>query len=123
MGRPPPTAANVGFCLDTCHAHAGGEELADVVERVMAITGRIDLVHCNDCRDAFESGADRHANLGDGKIDPETARGGSAAGAPVVVETPGGEGRRPTSPGCASTSTELLPRVVAVVPARFAGRA
>ena len=24
----------VGFCLDTCHAHAGGKELATVVERV-----------------------------------------------------------------------------------------
>jgi deoxyribonuclease-4 len=45
----------VGFCLDTCHAHAGGEALVDVVERVLAITGRIDLVHCNDSRDAFGS--------------------------------------------------------------------
>ena len=46
----------VGFCLDTCHAHAGGNDLA-VVERVRAITGRIDLVHANDSRDAFDSGA------------------------------------------------------------------
>src|SRR3954462_14597846 len=38
----------VGFCLDTCHAHAGGEDLLDIVDRVKAITGRIDLVHCND---------------------------------------------------------------------------
>ena len=82
---------DVGFCLDTCHAHAGGEELADVVERAKAITGRIDLVHCNDSRDAFGSGADRHANLGDGSIDPDVlAAVVQAAGAPVVVETPGG---------------------------------
>src|SRR5690606_18459671 len=27
---------DVGFCLDTCHAHAGGEDLADVVDRVKA---------------------------------------------------------------------------------------
>ena len=82
---------NVGFCLDTCHAHAGGEELLTVVDRVLAITGRIDLVHCNDSRDAFGSGADRHANLGEGHIDPEVLVAVVArAGAPVVCETPGG---------------------------------
>ena len=82
---------NVGFCLDTCHAHAGGEELLTVVERVLAITGRIDLVHCNDSRDGFGSGADRHANLGAGEIGVELlAAVVAAAGAPVVCETPGG---------------------------------
>ncbi|WP_199565599.1 deoxyribonuclease IV [Spongiactinospora rosea] len=81
---------DVGFCLDTCHAHAGGEELLGVVERVKAITGRIDLIHCNDSRDAFGSGADRHANLGAGQIDPEALLAVCrAAGAPIVVETPG----------------------------------
>jgi deoxyribonuclease-4 len=80
---------NVGFCLDTCHAHAGGEQLVDVVERVLAITGRIDLVHCNDSRDAFDSGADRHANLGEGQIDVDVLVAVvSKAGCPVVVETP-----------------------------------
>jgi len=85
----------VGFCLDTCHAHAGGEELADIVDRVLAITGRIDLVHANDSRDTFDSGADRHANFGDGNI-----AGGDlvdvvgAASAPVVCETPGGADRQ-----------------------------
>ena len=81
----------VGFCLDTCHAHAGGEELLGVVDRVKAITGRIELVHCNDSRDAFGSGADRHANLGAGQIDPELLLAVvAAADAPVVCETPGG---------------------------------
>src|SRR5690348_13106613 len=81
----------VGFCLDTCHAHAGGNRLATVVEDLVKVTGRIDLVHCNDSRDEFDSGADRHANLGQGHIAPEdiasVVRG---AGAPVVFETPGG---------------------------------
>jgi deoxyribonuclease-4 len=82
---------SVGFCLDTCHAHAGGNELTTVVERVRAITGRIDLVHCNDSRDEFDSGADRHTNLGSGLIDPEElAAVLRSAQAPVVVETPGG---------------------------------
>ena len=30
---------DLGFCFDTCHAHAAGEELDDAVERVLAITG------------------------------------------------------------------------------------
>src|SRR3982751_120923 len=33
-------AEDVGFCLDTCHAWAGGIELGDAVEKVRAITGR-----------------------------------------------------------------------------------
>ena len=81
----------VGFCLDTCHAHAGGNDLTTVVEKVRAITGRIDLVHANDSRDAFDSGADRHANFGQGQIEPEELAGVvREAGAPVVIETPGG---------------------------------
>jgi deoxyribonuclease-4 len=80
-----------GFCLDTCHAHAGGEELSDVVDRVLAIVGRIDLVHANDSRDAFDSGADRHANLGAGSIGADAVadvcRGAKCN---VIVETPGG---------------------------------
>jgi deoxyribonuclease-4 len=81
---------DVGFCLDTCHAHAAGEDLTDLVDRVKAITGRIDLVHCNNSRDAFGSGADRHANLGDGQIDPELILSVvRAAAAPVIIETPG----------------------------------
>jgi deoxyribonuclease IV len=81
----------VGFCLDTCHAHAGGNDLSTVVEDVVKITGRIDLVHANDSRDAFDSGADRHTSFGNGRIDPELlAAVVRDAKAPVVCETPGG---------------------------------
>jgi deoxyribonuclease-4 len=80
-----------GFCLDTCHAFAGGEDLVGVVDRVKAITGRIDLIHANDSKGGFDSGQDRHDNLGNGKIDPELVVAAiRAAGAPAVVETPGG---------------------------------
>jgi deoxyribonuclease-4 len=79
-----------GFCLDTCHAHAGGEDLSDVVDRTKAITGRIDLVHANDSRDTFNSGRDRHANIGNGNIDPQHIVDIIAAAAcPALVETPG----------------------------------
>ncbi len=81
----------VGFCLDTCHAHAGGNDLTTLVERLRSITGRIDLVHANDSRDDFDSGADRHTSLGAGKVDPDRlAAVIREAGAPVVCETPGG---------------------------------
>ncbi|GIU84498.1 MAG: putative endonuclease 4 [Acidimicrobiales bacterium] len=78
----------VGFCLDTCHAHAAGEDLLTAVERIRRITGRIDLVHCNDSKDEAGSGRDRHEHLGRGKIDPdaivEVVR---QAGCDVVCET------------------------------------
>ena len=81
----------VGFCLDTCHAWAGGIELGDAVDRIRAITGRIDLVHANDSRDDFDSGADRHANFGHGHLPAdEFAAVVREAGAPVICETPGG---------------------------------
>ena len=84
-------ADQVGFCLDTCHAWAGGIELDTAVEKVRGITGRIDLVHANDSRDGFDSGADRHANFGAGQIDQSGfADLVRAAGAPVICETPGG---------------------------------
>ncbi len=80
---------DVGFCLDTCHAYSAGEDLDGIVDRLKAITGRIDLVHCNNSRDEFGSGRDRHAGLESGTIDPaqivSVIRG---AAAPVICETP-----------------------------------
>ncbi len=78
----------IGFCLDTCHAHAAGEALLGAVDRIRAITGRIDLVHCNDSKDPAGSGRDRHENLGRGTIEPELLVATvAAAGAPVICET------------------------------------
>lgn len=79
-----------GFCLDTCHAWAGGEPLDGLADRVKAITGSIDLVHANDSKDPFDSRRDRHENLGHGEIPPDDlAALIAAADAPVIVETPG----------------------------------
>jgi len=78
-----------GFVLDTCHAWAGGEELVDIVDRVKAITGRIDLVHANNSRDGFNSGADRHANFDAGIFDSELiATICGDADCDVLIETP-----------------------------------
>ena len=79
----------VGFCLDTCHTHAAGEEVLGSVERILAITGRIDLVHCNDSKDPAGSGRDRHEHLGRGEVDlAALLEVVATAGAPVVCETP-----------------------------------
>lgn len=79
-----------GFCFDTCHAHAAGEDLSDVVERTLGAVGKIDVLHCNDSRDAAGSGADRHANFATGKMDTGILLDMVAAsGAEVVIcETP-----------------------------------
>jgi deoxyribonuclease IV len=82
-----------GLCLDTCHTHAGGEEVAGSVQRMKALVGHIDLVHLNDSKDARGSGRDRHQNLGKGQIDlaalVEVVR---EADADVLLETPEPEG-------------------------------
>ena len=99
--RAPRPDVEVGFCFDTCHAHAAGEELSDAVERVLAIVGRIDLLHANDSRDPPGTGADRHANLGKGEIGADVA-----AGDDPRRQRAGGlrdAGHAPTT--CAPTST------------------
>jgi deoxyribonuclease-4 len=81
---------NVGFCLDTCHAYSAGEDLVGIVDRIKAITGRIDLVHCNNSRDEFGSSRDRHADLESGTIEASLLVAVvQAAGCPVICETPG----------------------------------
>jgi deoxyribonuclease IV len=85
---------DIGFCLDTCHANSAGIDLTDAVDRIKAITGRIDLVHCNNSRDEFGSGRDRHANITSGTIDPALLLAVvRAAGAPAICETPDEDGR------------------------------
>lgn len=83
----------VGFCFDTCHAHAAnppGEDLVKMVEQIVSIVGTIDVLHCNDSRDLPGTGADRHANIGAGKMDPEVIKDMILASeAPVLIlETP-----------------------------------
>ena len=81
---------DVGFCFDTCHAHAAGEDLSTVVPRVLEATGRIDLFHANDSRDPPGTGADRHANFETGAMDVEAilAMAREADAPAVICETP-----------------------------------
>lgn len=81
---------DVGFCLDTCHAWAGGMPLPEVAATVRGITGRIDLVHANDSLGGPDSGRDRHANFGEGTIGMDLLLETIVAAAPgaVICETP-----------------------------------
>jgi deoxyribonuclease-4 len=91
----------VGVCLDTCHMHAAGHDLAadfaGALRAYLKAAGRhgVGLVHANDSRDPSGSKRDRHAALGAGTIGSQpfralfTARG--LRGVPVVVETEDGD--------------------------------
>lgn len=79
---------DAGFCLDLCHAHAGGIDLTKGLQQILDATGRIDLVHVNDSKGEFGSGQDRHANIGHGTIGADViAASVKAAGAPAICET------------------------------------
>jgi deoxyribonuclease IV len=83
-------ATPFGLVLDTCHAHAGGEPLDGLVDRVLAAVGEIALVHVNDSKDAAGSGRDRHARIGRGTIGLDVVADlVRAAGVDVILETPG----------------------------------
>lgn len=66
----------VGFCLDTCHAHAAGYDLASI-EAFERMIGRFDSLigldklrgmHLNDAKSPLSSRLDRHESLGSGTI-------------------------------------------------------
>ncbi len=79
-----------GFCMDTCHSWSAGLDLVASTEELLAITGGIELVHCNDSRDEQGSSRDRHETLTKGQIPPEDILAAvRLANAPVICETPG----------------------------------
>jgi deoxyribonuclease-4 len=90
----------VGACLDTAHAWAADpvaeKDPGGWVERFVAVTGGVDLVHVNDSAAPAGSGRDRHANLGGGVMGlAAIADMLAASGAPAaVLETPGYDDRR-----------------------------
>jgi len=91
----------LGVCLDTCHAWAAGHDLAApggaaaTLAALDAAVGldRLWLIHANDSKDACGSARDRHENVGAGTIGVDgfaaLLQHPTAAGLPVVVETPG----------------------------------
>jgi len=97
------------WCVDTCHAFASGyslgkthsaskreRSLLDEIER-LHLEDALACIHVNDSRDPFDSGRDRHENIGDGSIPPEDLRYflHTIKNVPVILEVPGIEGDGP----------------------------
>ncbi len=66
----------VRVCLDTCHAHAAGYNVATIAGLKQTINdfqreigaGMLDAIHANDSKTELGSGKDRHENIGQGTI-------------------------------------------------------
>jgi deoxyribonuclease-4 len=92
-------------CLDTCHLHAAGFDLAegyeDFFQQFDELVGlqRLSVIHVNDSRDDFGSLRDRHANLGEGEIDERVFKNlvtkSPTKDLPLILETPGFDGKGP----------------------------
>ncbi len=91
----------VRVCLDTCHLYSSGYDLSteEKLERFLevfdALIGlkRLELFHFNDSRDLFNSGRDRHENIGQGTIPVDEFKlimtHQRLKHLPFIIETPG----------------------------------
>ncbi len=97
----------VKICFDTCHLFSNGYRFNDpdgldaffAKLAKLEINDLIEVWHINDSRDEFDSGHDRHDNIGEGKIGidefktllnhPKTKK------YPFIIETPGFDGNGP----------------------------
>jgi len=98
----------VRICFDTCHLFSNGYRFNNTSEldaffaklvKLGIISDLIEVWHINDSRDEFDSGHDRHDNIGEGKIGidefktllnhPKTKK------YPFIIETPGFDGNGP----------------------------
>lgn len=101
---------NLGWCFDTCHAHAAGLYMGDpdaAGERHSAIAeidrlnlwDALQVIHVNDSRDPFDSGRDRHANIGEGTIPAGDMRWflrrPELSQLPFILEVPGFDNQGP----------------------------
>lgn len=104
-----PAPERVGYCFDTCHAHAGGydmssrdgaEEVLDLLDDTCGLE-HVHVVHMNDSKGDCGSRKDRHAHIGEGTIGGGTSHKSlsnsgfaavvnrpALAGVPKILETP-----------------------------------
>jgi deoxyribonuclease-4 len=79
---PSPHRRRVGVCVDTCHVHAAGYDIAtrEGYERTMTELdktvglGHVEAFHLNDCKKPRGSRVDRHEHIGDGTLGVEPFR-------------------------------------------------
>ena len=103
----------VGWCLDTCHAFAAGYPLSpdssysqqkdkpDLLSLIsqLKLTDSLKCIHVNDSKVAFDSGNDRHDNIGEGEIPQKDLRyflrHDLTKNVPLITEAPGFDGKGP----------------------------
>ncbi len=97
----------VHICLDTCHAHAAGYNVATIaglkatVDEFQREIGadKLSAIHANDSKTALGSGKDRHENIGQGTIGMKAfrrmVRNRVLRKAAWLLEVPGYEGGGP----------------------------
>jgi len=103
-------AKRLGWCFDTCHAHAAGYSLGEnngsLVEKFVIddvydfdLWDSLKCIHVNDSRDDFGSGRDRHDNLGEGNISKEALKyflnHDKVKEIPLLLEVPGYDKKGP----------------------------
>ncbi|MDO9028649.1 MAG: deoxyribonuclease IV, partial [Candidatus Roizmanbacteria bacterium] len=91
----------VRICLDTCHLFSNGYRFSNDKEfdlfldklDELDLLDRIEVWHVNDSRDEFNSGHDRHENIGQGTIGLEEFKTllnhKKTKNYPFIIETPG----------------------------------
>lgn len=100
-------SSRVKLCLDTCHLFSNGyrfdndKELDAFLDQLdkLGLLQLIEVFHVNDSKDEFDSGHDRHANIGQGKIKIEEFRTllnhPKTKNHPFIIETPGFDDKGP----------------------------
>lgn len=88
----------IGVCLDTCHVHDGGYDIAGDLDGVLTqfdqIIGldRLKALHINDSKNPLASHKDRHARLAEGEIGLDAivriVNHPALQGLPMILETP-----------------------------------
>ncbi len=94
-------------CLDTCHLYSAGydlstehklDEFLTLFEKLIGLE-KLEVIHANDSRDPFNSGRDRHENLGEGTLTLEPFRlllnHPKTKNIPYIIETPGFDNEGP----------------------------
>lgn len=97
----------IGVCLDTCHLYSAGYDLS-TPQKLQAFLAefekqigidKLKVFHLNDSKDLFNSGRDRHENIGQGAIPLEEfeviLKHSQLNKLPFIIETPGFDNKGP----------------------------
>lgn len=91
----------LAWCFDTCHGFAAGYDLLHIDQEMKKhnLLNSLKVVHLNDSRDPFNSGRDRHENIGKGLIGEaaikSVAQNPAFTHLPLILEVPGFDGNGP----------------------------